>query len=462
MLENGESIGRASSNNMVLQDEYRVISSRHAEVNLQGDQFVLVDLSSNGTFINSDAQSIGKGNVAPVNSGDLLIIGDYQFSVEVEAASASALPDGLGAVDFLDAPAPLADFKTEQSNSPSSPAPQTLSDSGGLDDFDHFFEPSQTPQQADPWNNISSGANSGVDPLASLEQKTSTDPLAAFEKPTLGSNVLSDAEEDKWWEESQIGPANSAAMPEIRVAPELTPPEPAPLAAPPIAPPIVAPSPAPPIVAAPTAVPMAAPAAAPAPVGVQSAEMASLLGLHGLTEEQTAAVVPSSAAIVNIAVENLVGLLQARASIKNELRASRTVIMTTGNNPLKFSAGAGDALQAMFATRSEAFVQPEKAVQEGFEDVADHQVAVLYAMKSAFNYMLSQFSPAKLESQLGSDRKGVLGNRKAKIWENYFGYFEELQKDQETSYDQLFGDAFAEAYEAKLEELKSTRRSNRQ
>ena len=130
MLENGESIGRASSNNMVLQDEYRVISSRHAEVNLQGDQFVLVDLSSNGTFINSDAQSIGKGNVAPVNSGDLLIIGDYQFSVEVEAASASALPDGLGAVDFLDAPAPLADFKTEQSNSPSSPAPQTLSDSG--------------------------------------------------------------------------------------------------------------------------------------------------------------------------------------------------------------------------------------------------------------------------------------------------------------------------------------------
>lgn len=452
VLGDGESIGRASGNDVILPDEQRVISSRHAQVSLLDAQFMLLDLSSNGTFINSDAQAIGKGNTLPINSGDLLIIGDYQFAVVVDAGveSASPLPDGLEAVDFLDIP---ADNTSPNPELQSTKAALPLESNVIVDDFDQWIEPSASPQQVDPWSSIDS--SSAVDPLVSLEKKPSMDPLAAFEKPTLGSNVLSD-EEENWWEESQIGPANKAAMPEIRVAPDVVPPAPVEPMASPVAPPITPVSPPIPATVQPS------PAATPVLSAEQSSGLASLLGLHGLSAEQEAEVLPSGAAIINSTVENLVNLLQARASIKNELRASRTVITTTGNNPLKFSAGASDALQAMFVSRSDAFVHPGKAVQEGFEDVADHQIAVLYAMKSAFNYMLSQFRPSALESRLGSDRKGVLGSRKAKIWESYVGHFDELQKDQEASYDRLFGDAFADAYETKLQELKSSRRLNRQ
>ncbi|MFT5691787.1 MAG: type VI secretion system protein, partial [Oceanicoccus sp.] len=460
VLGDGESIGRASGNDVILPDEQRVISSRHVQVSLHGAQFMLLDQSSNGTFINSDPEAIGKGNTLPINSGDLLIIGDYEFSVAIDASSgsASALPDGLEAVDFLDIPGDETSPYPEPPELQSTESTQPHEDNGIADDFDQWIEPSGNPQQVDPWGNI--GSSSAVDPLVSLEKKTSMDPLAAFEQPGLGANVLSD-EEDNWWEESQVGPANSAAMPEIRVAPAVVPATP-PIMPPPVAPPIMPPSVAPPIMAPPVAPSVSLPAPPAAPSAEQSAGLASLLGLHGLSAEQEAALLPNSAAIINSTVENLVNLLQARASIKNELRASRTVITTTGNNPLKFSAGANDALQAMFVSRSDAFVNPGKAVQEGFEDVADHQIAVLYAMKSAFNYMLSQFRPSTLESRLGSDRKGVLGSRKAKIWESYVAHFDELQKDQEASYDRLFGDAFAEAYEEKLQELKSSRRLNRQ
>ncbi len=201
------------------------------------------------------------------------------------------------------------------------------------------------------------------------------------------------------------------------------------------------------------------PAAANTAPPADSAGLAQELGLKDLTPERQQTLVRESATILRESVRNLMSLLSARASIKNELRVDRTMIMPTENNPLKFSPNAEAALIAMFGNASDAFIAPGDAVKEGFEDISDHQVAVLVGMKAAFDAMLAQFDPARLERRFGAQEgRSLLGGKNARLWEKYVAHFEQLKTDREGSYRQLFGDAFAEAYELQLAKLKGLRK----
>ena len=65
---------------------------------------------------------------------------------------------------------------------------------------------------------------------------------------------------------------------------------------------------------------------------------------------------------------------------------------------------------------------------------------------------------AELEERFNRNGgKGFMSNKKAKNWENYQAWFNELGKDPEQSYNRLFGEIFAEAYEKKIAELNSVR-----
>lgn len=441
-LENGQSIGRSSDNTITLSDDSRVISSRHAQVTIQGADCTLTDHSTNGTFINDNEQALGNGRSVLINTDDLISIGEYQF--KVETIRAQSLPDGLESVNFLDATPSLE-----------SPAETTATQlptagSGSESDLDRWLEPSVGVSQTDePWGSINDVCAPDTDPLANLIDPVSTDPLASLNNDTgkLFSNTGSDSripqEEGNWWQsEPDNAQAHQMAMPNIGIAspdPDLTTPTAA-------------------TIPQPTEIPSQKILATEA----DSANLAELLGLEGLNSERQAQLPESLTTVVHTTAKNLVNLLQSRASIKNELRTSRTIIQSKENNPLKFSAGADDALKAMFTNDSDAFLSPERAVEQSFEDISDHQIAVLFAMKSAFDEMLRQFKPSELESKFTSQSKGgVLSGFKTKNWDRYCDYYAKLQSDPETSYSELFGDSFAEAYEAKLVELKTSRSLNR-
>lgn len=71
------SIGRASSNTIVIDDEYA--SSRHALISLRGQQWWLEDLESrNGTLLN-DTQLAAP---AVISSGDVITIGSTHVRVD--------------------------------------------------------------------------------------------------------------------------------------------------------------------------------------------------------------------------------------------------------------------------------------------------------------------------------------------------------------------------------------------
>ncbi|MFF8803037.1 MULTISPECIES: FHA domain-containing protein [unclassified Methylobacterium] len=93
-------IGRGSDSDWMLPDPERHISKVHCRIEPGADGLYLVDLSSNGVFLATEARPVGRGNRRALDAGDSFRIGDYRIGVAREAPEGSP---GVG-----DAPAPVA------------------------------------------------------------------------------------------------------------------------------------------------------------------------------------------------------------------------------------------------------------------------------------------------------------------------------------------------------------------
>jgi type VI secretion system protein len=133
------------------------------------------------------------------------------------------------------------------------------------------------------------------------------------------------------------------------------------------------------------------------------------------------------------------------------------MIENHNNNPLKFSVAAEDALAVMFSAQAASFMPPHLAVADGFNDISDHQVAVMSGMKAAYEFMLEQFSPQRIQQRNTQKRGGILTRKEAQNWQSFEQYYQQLQQDKERTYNTIFGETFASAYEQQLADLKATR-----
>lgn len=80
-VNHGGKIGRAADNEWVLPDPDRFLSSVHAIIQYEHDQYFLLDNSLNGVFVNDNATPIGKNQRVCLRDGDLLFFGDYEVNV---------------------------------------------------------------------------------------------------------------------------------------------------------------------------------------------------------------------------------------------------------------------------------------------------------------------------------------------------------------------------------------------
>ena len=152
--------------------------------------------------------------------------------------------------------------------------------------------------------------------------------------------------------------------------------------------------------------------------------------------------------------------LRTRERMKDDLRLRGTSFKAADNNPLKFSANVDDAFHNLLVKHNPAYLAPPDAFEDAFRDVRDHQSAFLAAMRMAFESMLSQFDPQRMQDDFDRQMKGsILGvPAKLRYWDLYRDKYGELSKDAETGFRTLFGDAFARAYEEHLERLKKSSR----
>jgi type VI secretion system FHA domain protein len=160
--------------------------------------------------------------------------------------------------------------------------------------------------------------------------------------------------------------------------------------------------------------------------------------------------------IMRVVVAGVMDIMRARQQIKDEFRMQATRVRPVENNPLKFSADVDDALQNLLLKRNRAYLRPVDAFEDAFADLRHHQIAMLAAMRKAFESMLAEFDPDRLQEEF--DRQKGLVPAKLRYWDLYREKHHEMIRDPETTFRRLFSETFAEAYEAQLRELKAHER----
>jgi FHA domain-containing protein len=133
-----------------------------------------------------------------------------------------------------------------------------------------------------------------------------------------------------------------------------------------------------------------------------------------------------------------------------------TMIAAHDNNPLKFSPNVEVALAQLLAPQQHGFLSPLRAVRDAYDDLRAHQFGFMAGMRAALSGMLERLNPEVLEPRL--KQKSMLDsllpmNRKAKLWDLFSEYYQDIAEDAEEDFHALFGKEFLRAYQAQIAKL---------
>lgn len=540
----GGSFGRAPDNNWVLPDPSRYVSSRHGSIYFENNQFLLLDESTNGIYLNGGNLPLGSAQPAVLNNGDLLVFGDYRLQVNIEETT--NIPPQESTKKVSDA---------------SAASPKDAANPVFVDDLDKWLEPS-TPQSelnAVSKTKINISSSPLVQPLDSVDlglKGEEKDPLALLgvvqpksdaqkagaagsltdllgDTPSLDQQMMKvpNVIPDDWdellggraadqsdlgsHEPIQLTPSSvqnatiepksldldetACLEPETpnetttdlgavqnEVDEKLSEPRPKPpeilglselLATPPelLQPEIKASADNQNLsseleASTPVSSPVSREKLKPDNVEKtntsvshegNSLALAKALGLERLSTAQQEVLNETVANTVKETVSGMMRTLRTRSEIKSEFRMNMTTIQSAENNPLKFSVTPEDAIENMFAKEGKAYLSPIDAMNDGFADISEHQVALFDAMRAAYEHILGQFDPGALAQKFEkTSSKRFLGSGKGKNWDAYLALFEEYKEDNELTFKRLFGDVFADAYERRMHSLKMNRNSS--
>ncbi|MGB3127467.1 MAG: type VI secretion system-associated FHA domain protein TagH [Pseudomonas sp.] len=396
-------IGRSSDNDWVLPDPERLVSSQHCVIQYKDGRYYLTDNSTNGVELVNAGIRLRRGNSEPLQDGELIRIGDYEIQARIDfnvqavdsQAFASESPNSfealMGAVASTPAPAPAI-----------APQFQGASSMDTLPDLFDFLSPTAVPPPTVP-DHVPSEQHDFRPPT----------PVAvpAVEKPVLSGSVIP---ED--WDLFGDTPA------------------PAPVIQPP---PVVEP-----------VLPVAD--TQQQPDLLQAFLRGAGLDQLRLDKAQAEAQMESIGRSYRLMVEGLIDVLRARASLKGEFRMQQTMIRPAENNPLKFAPNADEALLLLLRHGNQAFMAPDIAVRDSFDDLRAHQLAVMAGVEAAIKHLLARFEPGQLEERMG--KPGGLssifnGSRQAQYWQQFTELYSNISREAQEDFQDLFGREFSRAYE---------------
>ncbi|TVP56468.1 MAG: FHA domain-containing protein [Halomonadaceae bacterium] len=162
------------------------------------------------------------------------------------------------------------------------------------------------------------------------------------------------------------------------------------------------------------------------------------LGMSQLQPERvTPAMLQSLGELTRILLERLQELLRSRAELKQQLRVQQTLFRKQENNPLKFSATAADALDALLLRRHDSFLAPRSAVEEAFDDIMTHEKALLAGVEAVVAALLEEPKGAKPKRWAFGGKARTHDQQRRQLLREEYGESERM----------LRSDAFVEAYE---------------
>lgn len=187
-------------------------------------------------------------------------------------------------------------------------------------------------------------------------------------------------------------------------------------------------------------------------------ELALRLGLHGMSESKLQSMPDEVITLVRRCISSVMDVLSSRRQVKSQLNIDNTVVQSTHNNPLKVSASADDAIERMFTKSSDAYLPPEQALVEAFQDIGDHQVAMMAATLQVYQEVVDRFKPAEIEKKLDkSSSAGGLFAGKRKLWEEYKEGYETIAANGTENVHEAFLHEFSALYSEQLLKLKNER-----
>lgn len=489
----GGAIGRADDNRLVLPDPTRRISRLHARMVFVDGTFDLVEVGANPIEVNGSP--LGPGQRARLHDGDRLRIGDYEVSVSLDRPEGAPVPKdgpftvlgGPSTADPLGLSAMQASPKARQT--PAAGIPDDFDPFGGAEAAPRPAKAAQLPDDLDLGLGSLAGPAPSIDEVFGLESKPGDDPLAdgplAEAAPRPGMPASSPGDPLAAF---GMPPAAAPApvpdiVPEIRGTfriPEARPesaagetflswedslpadadsrPEPATTPAPAERKPAVSRA-APPLPQAAQVLPETPPAPNAAPDELARAFAAGL----GMDRQVLASLTPDTmqqvGRLLREASQGTLDLLMMRALTKREVRAEATMIVSKGNNPLKFSPSVEGALAHLLAPQGHGFMPPVEAMRDAYDDLRSHQVGIMAGLRAALAGVLKRFDPAVLEQRL--THKSVLDNllpihRRARLWDLYEQLYRDIAREAEDDFHTLFGREFLRAYEEQVARLEDS------
>lgn len=391
------SIGRGPGNDWVLADPDRHLSKRHCVLTYRHGAWQLADTSTNGTFLNAEAEPASVGAPRTLGDGDRLRLGAYV--IEVRLAD-EATPAG--------------------SASAASPF-----------DADRFGGSSGTAQFGMARDNPFAGAADDWDRVGGKFDA----PAANANDALFGSRVQPDHSPAL---EDAFQPRPVGQLPENWDVdePAAEPPRQQPPAATPAA----------------ARLPMDSEGAA-----TLLTAFLEGAGLDRPAPPDPAAAMRALGAAFRATVSGLRAALITRAAIKGEFRIEQTMIRARGNNPLKFSANDDDALAALLGAGRRVDMSPQAAIVDALRDMRLHELATMAAMQVAVRQLLARLDPEALRQAADEGGAFMQLQRKARAWTAFEKLHAELSQALADDFDGVFGRAFARAYEQALAEAAAQR-----
>jgi type VI secretion system FHA domain protein len=421
----GGTIGRSSDNEWILPDPERYLSGKHARVDFRAGLYVLVDTSSNGTYVNGAQVPLGKYHDYQLKDGDYIRLGEYELLVSIDKSN--DFPPDESAIVAYDGGSPSSAVKKSTAN-----------DLGADLDLSVLLETTDQPL-TDP---VRPGvATRGV-----------PTPGVAPRRDAYGQSLAPPPPDDE-----TATPWHMLTRP-LKVE------------TPGVATPPAAAGSGPPSIG---------------PLSLSSSGPPSLLGrsfsgalydgdfdagftafcrgagidLRSINSEARSTALQLAGQLLRESILGLMDLNHGSHEFRNRFRINAPPV-DAPESPLNFSKGIDEALVRLLNNLSTRAGSVE-AIRNNFRELKAQNTAIMTAMRAAFEEFLQRVDPKELEERFErAGKRNVFGSpNKSRYWELYAEMYAGVAQRPEDGFPHFYNEAFAKAFEARLRALLPPRRS---
>ncbi len=403
----GGTIGRGTDNEWILPDPERYLSGKHARVDFRAGAYILVDTSSNGTYVNGAQVPLGKYHDYALKDGDYVRLGEYELLVSIDQSN--DFPPEESAIVAYDGQSPSSAVKKSTANDLGAdldlsqllePSGLSIADSGARprDLYGQSLPPVEHPPES---------ADGGGTPWHMMTRPLKVEKVDTPKVDGLRTSSVIENSPNPYLSRSQ-----SLALYEGDFD-----------------------------------------------VGLAAFCRGAGIEPRSVSPEARGAALQLAGQLLREAVLGLMDLNQGRNEFRNKFKIPAPSA-DAPESPLNLSKGVDEALVRLLTTISTRAGSVE-AIRDNFRELKAQSTAAQAATRAAFEEFLSRVDPKELEQRFDrAGKRGVFGGQnKAKYWDLYAELFAGLAQRPADGFPHVFNETFAKAYEARMRALIPPKRS---